>query len=709
MTTTLTKTGYSDTPFHITLFTPPPAGHDLWLHPNVTVVAQAHVNAVDFYKPTGYPNYTSSTPANVAKRVADWIEYQGLTNTLTPTGGSIGLVNLGATLQGSTYLIMTNAADAVADPAGAYVLYHAHGSASGTGTAHDWMATFSAALSTELTLRNLAVPSALLLDNETRSGYQYVTKEDGTGSTNGWWPLAIASPRYTTEAIYEGTTLSSAYAAFGSPSITTTNHWSQGATNRNFVNTFLAQAENQTFDYALHLAVYTPLKSVFPSMDYGNYEVVNPTSSSYKYYDRQNNWLGWYNPSPTTLKATLVCPAVYGPDMTNNGDPNYAIAQNGTHGLGTTTREIWRNFTYNRLRAATVAGVKCRPSIEVPGSTLGDYTTAHTPDSDDILWLIRRGLTLGVTNWTLFTTNFTTQQADDTLTLVQNLLTINENQFVPDRRPRAWMSNTSSPEGADPQRLSRDPLYLTGGVSALLAVLQEKLSRGFPVPVLHTLPGNPLGQGTFTSAFWGILSEADKRVLQNLPSWVTEIDFYAGFQLDSPHSYTMDNPRNPDYSKIEDQIHWAESWAPLLNTLTQQGIRFGTLWLDAASATSDTITALTNIRTQIARPRLGGEALPITDVGAGSGPGGRSYNLNQTAIAQAPWHCSLKFFRNFSTGAGTPWTVDPTNTECRVVVQYDDLPDEAEIQALIDAGFIVDSWGGTDAVTDGLILSLQDY
>lgn len=709
MTTTLTKTGYSTNPFHITLFTPPPASHALWAHPNATVLAQAHVNAVDFYKPTGYPDYTSSTPANVAKRVADWIEYQGLTSTLTATGGSIGLVNLGATLQGSTYLIMTNSADAVADPAGAYVLYHAHGSGSGTGTAHDWMATFSAALSTELTSRNLAVPSALLLDNETRSGYQYVTKEDVTGSTNGWWPLAIASPRYTTEIIYEGKTLSTAYAAFGSPSITTTNHWSQGATNQTFVKTFLAQAENQTFDYALHLAVYSPLAAVFPSMAYGNYEVINPTNPLLKYYDRQNNWLGWSNPPSTTLKASLVCPAIYGPDMTDNGDPNYAIAQNGTHGLGTTTRKIWRNFTYNRLKAAAISGLDCRPSIEVPGSTLGDYTTAHTPDSDDILWLMRRGLALGVTNWTLFTNNFTTQQADDTLALIENLLTINENQFTPDRRPRAWMSNTSSPEGADPQRLSRDPLYLAGGVSALLAVLQEKLTRGFPVPVLHTLPGNPLGQGTFTSAFWGILPAADKAVLQNLPSWLTEIDFYAGFQLDNPRSFTMDNPRNPDYSKIEDQIHWAESWAPLLNTLTQQGIRFGTLWLDAASATSDTITALTNIRTQIARPRLGGEALPITDVGAGSGPGGRSYNLNQAAIAQAPWHCSLKFFRSFSTGAGIPWEVDPTNTECRVVVQYDDLPDEAEIQALIDAGFIVDSWGGTDAVTDALILSLQGY
>lgn len=275
-----------------------------------------------------------------------------------------------------------------------------------------------------------------------------------------------------------------------------------------------------------------------------------------------------------------------------------------------------------------------------------------------------------------------------------------------DRRPRCWTSNIPDPSSSDPLHLSRDPHYLIGGLSALLTGMKEKMDRGFPFPVIHMLPGNPVGQLEYTSAFWGLLSDADKAALSALPSWLTEIDFYAGFRLSSPTAFFLSNPRNPDHSLLADRNHWNASWTPLINVLALQGITFNTLWLDAASAFP---TALATLGTQIRLPRLGGEALPCTDVGAGGGPGGRVYNLNTTALRQRPWACTYKFFKSFSTAAPIPWAVSPSTTEAHVVVQFDDLPNEAALTALVTAGFIIDSWGGVDANTDALILSLQGY
>lgn len=287
----------------------------------------------------------------------------------------------------------------------------------------------------------------------------------------------------------------------------------------------------------------------------------------------------------------------------------------------------------------------------------------------------------------------------------------------PDRKPRGWQTNHPS-QPNDPRDLGRDPTYHTAGLSYLLSQLRTKYDRGFTKTVLHMLPGNPMTptpQSLYTSAFWHIIDEKDRTTLRNLPRWLTNLSIFAGHKILSPFTHSMTSSRNPDLTLTPDSQFWHDNWAPLFNALQSQGTTFDTLFLDSASGSP---TEATTLSTQERRFRIAGEALPILDAGAGGGPGGRVYNLDATHISSIPWSCDLSFYRSFSTGAPIPWSVDPSTTECRVGVQPtntnssvanpgDPAVTLAEVEALVDAGFIVDSWGGVSQTIDGYIVDTQ--
>lgn len=285
--------------------------------------------------------------------------------------------------------------------------------------------------------------------------------------------------------------------------------------------------------------------------------------------------------------------------------------------------------------------------------------------------------------------------------------------FPHNRNPVAWWTNHTG-NLADPQDLGRPAEYLQSGVPVIMAALKEKKDRGFPRVLMGMLPGLPGSvfsdsnpQKSYTSAFWGVLSPADKTALSNLPTWLTELDVFAGFRITDPNTRDMTvSPRSPNEILTTDRTHWNETWSPFINALKQQGKILRTIWFDSASGFP---ADLVRLKSQTASPRVGGEMFPLVDAGAGPGPGGRVYNLDPLYIGACPWTCSLVNFRAFSSGAPITWAVDPSQTECHVAVQYFDTISQAQIADILGRGFIIDSYVLVDASTDRNILTPQGY
>lgn len=279
--------------------------------------------------------------------------------------------------------------------------------------------------------------------------------------------------------------------------------------------------------------------------------------------------------------------------------------------------------------------------------------------------------------------------------------------FTIDRRPRIWFSNVNaSGASIDPRHLGRDYTFLTTGMTAVMAKVKAALSLGFSHPVLANLPGYP-GTGPYTSAFWPLLDSSTQKYLSNLPTWLTQLDIYSGYQINSPYTFDMTGSRTPDLSLDADAKFWACTWNPLIRALSAQGKTFNTLWLDTAGAIN-LVSSLVTLAAQVNSPRLGGEPLPIYDAGAGAGPGGRVYNISLPDITRRPFVMTRALYEAFSPSAPIPWAVSPSTTEVRI---FDELGTYtlSEVQAIAAKGFIVDAFvdGSTSYLQN--ILTAQGY
>ena len=116
--------------------------------------------------------------------------------------------------------------------------------------------------------------------------------------------------------------------------------------------------------------------------------------------------------------------------------------------------------------------------------------------------------------------------------------------------------------------------------------------------------------------------------------------------------------------------------------------------------------AVDKIQEKETRVVVGSEALRIKWNGkTGPAPGNRTYIIDEDNIKNRPYLCTYKWKKSFDPF--NTWSVTPNDTECHILVQYDDNPTEDELNMFIDQGFIIGSYGGIAEEVDKLILSLQ--
>lgn len=272
--------------------------------------------------------------------------------------------------------------------------------------------------------------------------------------------------------------------------------------------------------------------------------------------------------------------------------------------------------------------------------------------------------------------------------------------FRLDRRPRAINTITSGPTTTDPLDLGRDTDYLRRGLPGIIyGSLFRKYLAGFEIFDLHMPQGAPRNQ-IYTSALWQLLNTRDRNFFSTLPSWITELDIYVGAFTGStsdPFTYdmTQSGQHIPNPTTALDSNFLKHTWTPLLQSLLRNthNITLNTVWLDTGSADPDGLATLFHNNHSF---RVGGEALPLLDIGPGGAPGGRSYIPHPDHILKVPWFTDLNFFRAFSVG--NTWEVDPDVTEVHVAILpaflHSPAVTLAEIEDLITAGFIVDDFSG---------------
>lgn len=291
---------------------------------------------------------------------------------------------------------------------------------------------------------------------------------------------------------------------------------------------------------------------------------------------------------------------------------------------------------------------------------------------------------------------------------------------APNRIPIAMTSNIVGHDNPtrDPLDLARHPDFLNAGLPAMTAHLREKRNRGFTRYCFHMLQGHPRSQTYYCSSNWHTLSPRTRLHLSRLPSWLaSNYDLFTGFQIVPGGSRSLAMPPatlvSPNLLNPSHRRWFHDNWSPWR---TLAGFR-GTVFHDSGSAFPSDLALYT---TQVTAFRAGGEAFPVTDAGAGAGPGGRTYNLNTTYTPTCPWLCSLSFYRSFKSAAPIPWSTPTATTEMHVIIQAqgsntnsvtgtDPAVTQAEVNAIVAAGFIVSCQAGTTAEVDGWITAAQPF
>lgn len=427
-------------PYEYILWNYPPAGTPLLARSlnrainDTSTMCIVLVDSVNTNKPTGYSDYGSNSAANIAKRVADHLEYQGFTRGLGTAGngaygGHVCLLNWG---YAAHIPLRGNASDAMPAHAGAdgcrfYGIYNGAATATGASTLHEWTTDYMAALKSECDSRNLCYPSSFHMDYEDRPAAQYQVRNDDVAPAdpNGVIDEEIADARAGTEVLAQlpaNRTFTQLVAEYPAQTFTSTNWYFFGLDNQAWVKLVYLPLENRVHDNAMHRLLGALAIAQFPLTQWSNYQLVEPRDSNFPYRDQANNWMFWYQAVTGTLHATFQQPIAYGPSM--SGGSSYDPANNATHGLGTTQREVWRNFTRAQIRSATRGGATrpARSTIETPNTNSGQYGTMHTPTIPDSQWLLTEGYTEGVRSTVIFNPSspMTAGQATDTLALINN-------------------------------------------------------------------------------------------------------------------------------------------------------------------------------------------------------------------------------------------------------------------------------------------------
>lgn len=452
--------------------------------------------------------YSSQNAINIGKRLADWFEYQGLTKGKGEKyynglyGGGIFVQNWGD-INWSPKGLMKNPNDQVS---GYNVGFHANAILRNQGTLPDGSLTLADFISlvfqtmkSECDNRNLCYPLYLAWDMEdVIEGAGLVGTQDSPGSNlanqgnnslpnqinslqvqfsqgslsqnpnyqsplppidsdlgnqipgSAPWLACIASPKYSTEIVYEewdgsswiGKTMADAYAAAGFPQHNPSSYWFSGTINQNWLNK-MKPYFLRMIDHAFSKALYEPAKEVFPNIICGNYGVLHGISSTQneQYWEIQNNW----NRIPSVnfnknryLKADYQSPYCYAPNMQLNLSSRYNPAYNVSypapegfgHIFGPTKREVYRNYATQLVRHCIVGDnpIPCIPWVEPPGegATRNVFADTYIPDSSDILYVLQQHYLAGVRTWIMFNPSHGDSSPEGLTKLDDFLKTINE-------------------------------------------------------------------------------------------------------------------------------------------------------------------------------------------------------------------------------------------------------------------------------------------
>jgi len=339
----------------------------LWTHPNVTTQARVRIDGVNLDKPIpAYGNYTTyvgnyyakGNAINIAKRMADFFEYQGLQKGFGDIGGglyggAIFMQNFGTTASGKS--LFYSASDAITyNGTTFYGGFHANSTAQGTQYTidnaslttslrpYDFMLCCMQQLKVECDRRNLCYPAYYSDDFEEKIGPSNLlgagnsVTQIGAGLTMSYWKALMTDSRFGEETVYENfengswkpKTFYDAWVAAGSPNDICKDgngdnvYWFQGI-NREWAKAMYPYLL-RIADHAAYKAVYSAVNAVFPLTKCGNYDIQHPISNiaSDFYPDSRDIWLRYPNTDTKFerqryLRASFQSPVCYSPKMSS--------------------------------------------------------------------------------------------------------------------------------------------------------------------------------------------------------------------------------------------------------------------------------------------------------------------------------------------------------------------------------------------------------
>ena len=267
-----------------------------------------------------------------------------------------------------------------------------------------------------------------------------------------------------------------------------------------------------------------------------------------------------------------------------------------------------------------------------------------------------------------------------------------------DRTPQIWVQWSGNDK--DPLRMLDNRLlggFETGDswVAGRLLPLLWKLG---PVPVApHVIGGKRMVDATYTATFAKGASAVVNRIyrdrlLTSCRENGSKVRPYVGWAFD-PNADTSWATAIAGGEKCptilgEGVTEWIR--AQFLDG-SSLGLFDDRLWLDELSDPGKPAPAYAAALEKALRCTVGGEALPINDVGEGNALGGRKYVLDPARISQRPWLCTAAWLKGFDPDR--QFTVNPKTTEVHVVVRGSDSNTQGLVRLVADLmsrGFIAD-------------------
>lgn len=402
--------GYNSGHPRFSLFTMPPTGHSILLHPNVESLINVRVSDPNLDKPPGQPSIYSATESGVALCVADWMEYLGFVRGSgyyqnKNVAGNIFLHHFG--LGANHISLLHNSADALSSSN--YATDHCY-AATGINLCKAWATGFAYYLNAQITGRNLCTPYSMDMDFENGVDIVYPIVTDGINAS-GNWSGQQNDYRYGTQPIFEryipetntytGITLSgmySQYIAEGNRPPNPTGLWFQ-STNYDFSKWYYGIAYRVN-SYALYKSLIEPMRVYWPSLEYGNYKNLLPLVTGYGNPDEQNTWLKINVTGRHDTKFTYQMPPFYAPNMATSRYVTGVV-------YGQTTSDVYRNYAASKLIALTTGNnpLPIRGHLPISGQytfysgTAGNnYVHTH----EDLLFVLQSGYRVGIQDWQVF-------------------------------------------------------------------------------------------------------------------------------------------------------------------------------------------------------------------------------------------------------------------------------------------------------------------